>query len=594
MRIPLVAVGSNPPRTLRGRTLLHLTSGQQWALRAAVGLLMLVAVPLSIPVLAWWMWGLRRRLWRWYVAAAGLVSTLLVPLLTKGALVAGFGFWAEVLGGVTVASFTIPEATEPTNWAGVIADAWFVGTIVACWMAFLAWCRTPPWRDRERPMTMWRQFRQRKFIAAVESGQGDKAGVVTFGIDTDSGLPVELPWQDTEGHMLAMGAPGTGKTTTALKVVRASIRDGMFTAVVDMKGDSSLIDQVAEWCARWNRPLWVYSEHGPCRYDPFRHGNYTSKSDLLVAASEWSDYHYMTTSLDYLRTLFKFIEALPERTALEGDFAMVQRLLNPNLLVNELKFLKGNTAEVQALREELAELINHVSQDMRGIGGLAPRVRTLRNSHLGQWTRYDNDAPFIDLQDVWDQSGVVLFSIPTMLYKKGAEAFGGLVVNDLTNLASRLQATGNTKPGLVFVDEFSNVGVHNVTPALAMARSSKLRWMLVTQDIGDLRKGANGAADEQKILTDTNIKLIHGVGDADSAEKLARLAGMRWGAKERAAVNLADSAVDITTGTAAGHGFVDRQLVPAIEPTDVMHQGANASSRWILLNKPGQCAITGV
>src|SRR5690606_34477480 len=110
--------------------------------------------------------------------------------------------------------------------------------------------------------------------------------------------------------MFVTGAPGTGKTTTAMKAVRAAIRDGMFTAVVDMKGSPKIIEQVATWCARWDRPLWVFTQEGPSRYDPFRHGDYNRKADLLMATSQWSEEHYKAKAGDYLRTVFYVLDIL--------------------------------------------------------------------------------------------------------------------------------------------------------------------------------------------------------------------------------------------------------------------------------------------
>src|SRR5690606_4592778 len=110
--------------------------------------------------------------------------------------------------------------------------------------------------------------------------------------------------------------------------------------------------------------------------------------------------------------------------------------------------------------------------------------------------------------------------------------------------------------------------------ALALSRASGLRWMLATQDLGDVRVGEDGAAFEQKILTDTNVKIIHSVGDPQTAERLAALAGTKWTINERTSVNVQDAALlPEPTGTATGQGMYETTKVPTLEANNILHQG---------------------
>lgn len=621
MKIPLVAVGSTPPRYMRGRTFLPdgmISAKAQWGMRFLVLLAMIVIAPLAPVFAAYWLWGLRRRMWRWYVAAIGAVSVVAAlagatAITGQGGLTGGIQLWKWVMDTRNVEIANVTVTGNPPDVILLLAGGWAIGTIVGCWMSFLAWWRTPPWRDRERPKTVFQKRHEHALTKALEEGAGDVDGVITFGIDTRTGEAVELPWQETEGHIFVTGAPGTGKTTSSMKVVRAAIRDGMFTAIVDMKGAPDIIEQVSTWCARWDRPLWVFSHEGPSRYDPFTHGDYTRKRDLLMATSQWTEEHYKAKASDYLLTVFYVLDILgpgravfPDTQATattgkgEAKWAVgsqswlhtVADMLNPNHFKTAVLMLPPHDPRTSEARVRAARVIDEAEADNRSLSGLGPRVRALTDTIMGQWIQ--PGEPRIDLMDIWNQGGVVIFSLPTLTYREAAAAFGGLAVQDLKTLAGRLQDEKNTKPGLVFVDEFSTLGAHNITEALAMARASKLRWMLATQDLGDLAVGEDGKAFVQKILTDTNVKIMHGVGDPETAERLAQLAGMKWGIQERTAINQSNSSIDVATaGTQSGHGFVDRLLVPAIEPNDILHQGAGADSTFTLINKPGMYAITG-
>lgn len=591
MKLPLLAVGSTPPRSVRGRTFLPegiVTMKMQWANRIIVLLLMLVVSPVSPLVAAWWLWGFRRRVWRWHMVVPAVVSVAAAAAVVHKPLAGGVAVWRYILAraGVHIGEYVITGGS--VSVIRLLVGGWIVGTVVGVWMSFLAWWRTPPWRDRPRPKTLLVKRREHALTAALADGAGDVEGLITFGIDQDTGQAVELPWKDTDGHILITGAPGTGKTTSALKIVRASIRDGMFTAIVDMKGAPDIIESTAAWCARWDRPLWVFSADGPGRYDPFRHGDFTRKRDLLMATSTWSEAHYQAKASDYLLTVFYLLDILG--VAGQSWLHTVADLLNPNNLIMAANKLPAGDPRTAEARARVARVADEAMNDQRSISGMGPRVRALTDTILGQWVQ--PGEPYIDLMDIWNQSGVVIFSLPSLTYPEGAAAFGGLAVQDLKTLAGTLQDQKNTKPGLVFVDEFANLGAQNVTSALAMARGSRLRWALATQDLGDLAVGEDGRAFEQRILTDTNIKIIHGVGDPETAERLAALAGMKWGVTERTAINQANSTVDISTSTQSGHGYIDRKLVPVIEPNDILHQGAGAGSTFTLINKPGMYAIT--
>lgn len=603
MKIPLVSVGNKPPRHVRGRTLLpegFISPLARWAIRFVTVALMAVLAPPSLLVALWWLWGLRKRMWRWYMPLGGVLTALVVFVASKGrTLAAGPIWWAHVIAD-----------TDAPNTLMLLGGGWVVGTAVGCWAAFLAWWRTPPWKDKARPKTWWAKRREAALVAALSNGEGDVHGAITFGIDTDTGEAVQLPWADTSGHMFVTGAPGTGKTTTAMKAVRASIRDEMFTAIVDMKGSPKIIEQVAGWCARWDRPLWVFTAEGPSRYDPFRHGDYNRKADLLMATSQWSEEHYKAKAGDYLRTVFYVLDILGEGgpaevagqkvagAAKRNEWVRGTRswlhtvawMLDPNNFATAVAYLPELDHRTPEATARAARVLAEARDDMRALSGLGPRVRALTDTVLGQWVQ--PGEPFIDLLNIWERRGVVVFSLPTLTHPEAAAAFGGLAVQDLKTLAGTLQDRENTDPGLVFVDEFSTLGAHNITTALAMARESGLRWMIATQDLGDLAVGEDGRAFVQKVLTDTTVKIIHGIGDPETAERLAQLAGTRWGYSERTAVNQSDSAIDITSGTQSGHGFVDVKLVPVIEPNDILHQGAGAESQFTLINKTGQYAIS--
>ena len=373
-----------------------------------------------------------------------------------------------------------------------------------------------------------------------------------------------------------------------MRVVRAAIRDGLFTAVVDMKGSPKMIDQVAEWCTRFGRPLWVFSADGPSRYDPFKYGDYNRKRDLLMATSVWTEAHYQAKASDYLLTVFYVLDIIGVGN--RSWLHTVADMLNPNILQRAVATLPNNDPRTPEAKARVARVLDEVLTDPRSMSGLGPRVRALTDTVMGQWVQ--PGEPEIDLHAIWEQNGVVMFSLPSLTYPEAAASFGGLAVQDLKTLAGELQERGNDQPGIVFVDEFATLGAHNVTSALAMSRESGLRWMLATQDLGDLAVGEDGRAFVQKVLTDTNVKVIHAVGDPETAKRLSELAGSKWGVKERASINMANSSIDTSTATQMGTGYVDRLLMPAIEPNDVLHQGSGETSTFTLINKPGMYAIT--
>lgn len=585
MKTRLEQVGDHPPRTMRGKMLIPaalIPPTWRWGGRLLLVVAMVVAAPAALPVVGWWFWGLRRRRWVWPHAAVGLASTLVVPFLVPGAGTSGVGLWLYLAG--------VDHHLTRLDPLGLIAMGWIVGTWVGCWVSFLSWMHTPPLKDGPRPKTWRAALRERHLHRLLSAGEGDVTGVVTFGTDTDTGQPVELEWDALGGHALVVGSPGSGKSTSAMRVVRAAIRDGLPTYVVDMKAEPDLIDEIAAWCARWGRPLWVFSQTGPTRYDPFTHGDYNRKRDLLMATAQWSNEHYKGVAADYLLAVFYLLDIIGTkgRSVLEA----VNEYLNPEMLARAVATLPAADPRTPVAKERCAAVIEAVRTDPRSLGGLGPKVRALTDTVLGQWTK--PGEPMLDPRQVWDEGGVAVWSLPTLDLPESSTVMGGLVVQDLKTMAGHLQAQGNTQPGLVFVDEFATLGAHNIVEALALARASGLRWMVATQDLGDLRVGEDGAAFEQKILTDTNVKIIHSVGDPVTAERLAALAGTKWAIKERTSVNVQDaSLMPEPTGTATGKGMYETTKVPALEPNNVLHQGLGEDGTFTLVDKAGGYLITG-
>jgi hypothetical protein len=333
------------------------------------------------------------------------------------------------------------------------------------------------------------------------------------------GRDVRVTEHELSAHGLILGASGTGKTTTLVRVLEELIARGRPVVVIDMKGSPAFARSIAAAAADAGRPFRLWTADGPGRWNPLEHGNATELKDKLIATERFSEPHYQRAAERYVQTVLQVIQA---RGAGAATLARVVELMDPPRLRGSLRGLPT------ALRERVQDYLRGLTPDqLSAVRGLQTRLAILTESHLGRLLEPGPGEARIDLRTALTGPEVVMFSLNSSTYGKLAGQLGTLAVQDLICAAGhRLEAqAGGLSPEQAFVviDEASVLGGDHVLALFARGREAGLGVLAATQELADFDRAAPGLRDQ--VLGNTAIKLAHRQDVPSSAQTIAQLAG---------------------------------------------------------------------
>jgi hypothetical protein len=358
--------------------------------------------------------------------------------------------------------------------------------------------------------------------ARTRAPQPDPAHtVVDLGVDP-SGQRVVVTDEELAAHALILGASGSGKTTTMLKILCAQVQRGRPVVAIDLKGSPEFAARLADAAARAGRPIKVWSPDGPELWNPLAHGNATELKDKLIATERFTEPHYQRAAERYVQLAIAVLQAVePGRPPTLAD---VVAAMDPVRLQAQLRALPADRAE------PIAAYLNSLTRDqVSAIRGLGTRLAIITESHTGPFLR---DGPgAIDLRRALDGDEVVVFSLNASRYAGLAGQLGTLVIQDIVAAsADRLARIENPRPGdrpvlpaTLAIDEFSGLPGDHVFQLTARARAAGIGVLLATQEFADMDRNARGL--KEQIVGSTTLKLAHRQDVPESARTVAELAG---------------------------------------------------------------------
>ncbi len=330
-------------------------------------------------------------------------------------------------------------------------------------------------------------------------------------------------------HALIAGATGSGKTIDLTAMAAAHVLAGQSALVANPKPDRDMRRRLEAAAACAGVGFHHWSPTGTTVYNPLARGNPTEIADKALAGHQWSEPHY---ELATQRLLIQVLPTLREAGIWPPSVADLARYMVPERL----------DALAAKLTEETADRVNNYVDGLgaRGSADLAggrDRLAVLAEGELGPLL--GNPGPgqsSIDLAAALAAGDVVYFDLDADRYPAAAKLLGAALVIDLVGLTAELQ--GGETGGLLVIDEFSAIAAAQVERLFARARSAGLSLLLGTQSLADLRAAS---ADErsdtltEKVLSNIEFAIVHRVGDPDSAERFARMAGTvpSWSTTQR-------------------------------------------------------------
>jgi type IV secretory pathway TraG/TraD family ATPase VirD4 len=363
--------------------------------------------------------------------------------------------------------------------------------------------------------------------ARVKSGEtGPVATVVGRAFD---GEPVALTDRQLGSHTVIVGASGSGKSTTLLRILTDQIRSGKGVVAIDLKGSPAFADQLARAAEQAGRQFRLWTPDGSASWNPLAYGNATELKDKLISTERFSEIHYQRAAERYLQSALQVLKAVRD-PLLAPTLHDVVAAMDPSRLEGMLR------AAPLDLANRVHDYLGSLTGDqLSAIRGLATRLAIITESHTGQYLGGpDASSPgadprgctdVIDLRAALRGEQVVVFSLNSSSYGKLAAQLGALAIQDVITVAGeRLSNPDLRHPASVAVDEFSALerGDH-VLGLNARCREAAIGALVSAQEPTDFERAAPGLLNQ--IFGSTAVKVIHRLDVPSSAEMIAQLAG---------------------------------------------------------------------
>lgn len=336
-------------------------------------------------------------------------------------------------------------------------------------------------------------------------------------VRTDERKPVLVSYGQLAAHGLIVGASGSGKTTSLLRVLSEASGRGLPVIAVDLKGSLSFGDQLYAASRAAGRPFWAWRLEGPGHWNPLQYGDPSELKDKLIATERFSEPHYQRAAERYLQTASQVLQqARPDKPV---TLAAVTNLLEPDNLRRLLPHVP------RELAQRVGIYLHNLNRDQRSaIMGLQSRLAILSESRTGEFLQPGPRDLTVDLfRALGGGRDVVLFSLNSSRHPKLAAQIAALVIQDLIAVSGYRLERRSRPLGLVAIDEFSAIDADNLLGLLARAREAGISVLLSTQELADLERLSDGFKDQ--VLGNTAILIAHRQNVPDSAELIARMIG---------------------------------------------------------------------
>lgn len=345
--------------------------------------------------------------------------------------------------------------------------------------------------------------------------------------------------EEATGHGAVWGTTGSGKTTVLENFCESCSSRRIPLFYVDGKGDRNFPGELRALAKKYNVPFYHFDLRGEMSklsYNPLKNGNETNIKEKLIDLTDWESPHYKHQSE---RTIIFIIDVLDQyiretrgmndeelqeyfskgrrnQTIVKNvkDINTIHQLLRVQKLNDVVKAIKN-----KELKEDFLESVRLLNEEwIQGFEGrmaLLTQSRKMRNI-------LKEDKNGLDLKDVIEKKGIVLFSLNALEDKSVTQMVGRLIVKDINTVISFKK---DNSPVYAIYDEHASYVTEDIENQFAMARSYGLRIITSTQEISDYKKVNDVVLD--KVLGNTNFKMILRQNNADNAELICKTIGTK-------------------------------------------------------------------
>ena len=338
-------------------------------------------------------------------------------------------------------------------------------------------------------------------------------------------------WLENQGrgHMIVLGAPGTGKTQAFLLMALQALARGDTVLVLDPKGGEAFPLCLKNAALQRHRVYLGIDAHRP---------HPEGGLDVLAAGRDPSE----------LASRLCQLLPLAERATVFGQFAWMTlfriiaalRGLDEPLTFSGLRFHVGDQGRqlVRACWQRLGQThtlsvgMDHLARHdpvhySKMIVSLLPLLEILATGVLGALLGDVPGRKRFTLNELIEQRAVVYVSLGALSNARVAQMLGTLVLGELAALAGDRYRTSAAQRSTVriFVDEAAELSGETFMQLLNKGRECDLQMTLAVQTLTDLEVAMGGMAPARMMVGNAAHLLVFRTLDAESCRTLNDRAG---------------------------------------------------------------------
>lgn len=387
-----------------------------------------------------------------------------------------------------------------------------------------AWAGISWWRRRGGPPEQVcgrkvRDVARSELPLRREMAQAEKAWCV--GVSATGQRPLNLGWEERNGHLWLAGGTGVGKTQSALlPLARSDIQAGRTLVFIDGKGDPGVAGalwSMAQAAGRAGDFKYLDLRHPDCSctYSPFLTGTGDQQADRIMAALRWGNEYYRAQSHAVLLRVMRALESSGFPYSLDDVRAAVS---SPACLRALVQLTRD--AERQA---ELASVAQEWKTIFPDTAGMRAQLDAILSTNYG--ALLSAPQPDVVMADVFRSRSIVYFALPVASYPEAAALVAKLVLGDLNGVAGMVEDGQVPRaPAAIVVDEFAAFATPDFINLLNKGRSAGMGITICHQAMrSDLLEAGRGFEDQ--VSSNTNVKIC--MRQEGDAEYFANLLGTR-------------------------------------------------------------------
>ena len=373
---------------------------------------------------------------------------------------------------------------------------------------------------------------QQAFIAALAAHAYPETSVV-LGLDK-KGAPILMTDRQRSMHMQVLGYTGSGKTQSVLFPMmyqdarrlwndpRTREKVHRTIVLVDAKGSIENEQMLASIAAATGRlddlrifslnPGVVSHTYNPLYMSPTADPRQVAERVFSTFEFEVQYYGDMAREL-WVNLICAMASSGKQMTMLDAAAAISSQEVMARALA-----LATDRAAIRAIESRYDQLGEKVGETYTGL--------------LAQVNAYDHPAinvynPDIVLEDMFQNGGLVGFSLNANAYKVQARAIGLIAMQDIQQVGAGRQMNRELSqaPAYIYADEFYNFAYEGFIDAVNKLRDANLSMALLHQSMADLHQVSPEFA--QGVWDSTRNRVVLFQSDTELCDNLAASVGTR-------------------------------------------------------------------